>query len=294
MNSIKDSLSEISRKYRFVVDEMINNKNYGLNYTIKLSLKILNDIKDILQDEVIYVMFSGGKDSLVLLDLVLKVFPAELVKVVFIEVTENTHEKNVKYVHKIINDYYNIPRGNFIHLRRDVGFYDLVTMYGWPGPRRRWCMTEYKKRVINSYFKKTHEHKPVVLVGTKAGDSSKRASKIKLDGIFLNRDWGCYTVRPIIHFSTKQIYEYIRMNNIPICELYYELGESGNCIYCPFIQRRDYYLKLYKLYPEWIYKMIRTEIMVRKGKPFLRGSKKISFRDILGHKIYNSIVKEHL
>ena len=237
-------------------------------------------------------MFSGGKDSLVLLDLTLKVIPKEQVKVIFIEVLGNTHERNTSYVYEIIKSYFEIPKENFIHLKHNKDFYNLVTKWGWPGPRRKWCMNVYKRMVLNRYFKDNYSEKPVVLVGTKAKDSYRRLKKLRVNGILLDKLWWNYAIRPLVHFSTAHVYEYIKLNGLPMCPLYSELGGSGNCVYCPFNTKRSYYLKLYKLYPQWMYKIIKAELKVRKGTPFMILSRKISFQDMLGKEVYEKIIEE--
>ena len=280
----------VFKKYNDVVMTAINNNSDSTMLT-KISLSILSEIKKVLRDDVIHVMFSGGKDSLVLLDLTLKVIPKEQVKVIFIEVLGNTHEKNMSYVHEIVKGYFEIPKENFVYLKHSEDFYKSVIKWGWPGPRRKWCMNVYKRIVLNRYFKDNHSEKPIVFVGTKVKDSRRRLKRFIADGILLDKLWWNYAIRPLAHFSTTHVYEYIKLNRLPICPLYSELGESGNCVYCPFNMRRSYYLKLYKSYPQWMYKIIKAELEVRKGTPFIISPKRISFRDILGNEVYEKIIE---
>jgi len=283
-------LHEFSKKYDHIIAYAVNSA-FDLDSSIKLTLNILDDVRRLLKDDILYVMFSGGKDSLVLLDLTLKIFPREQVKVIFIEVTGNTHEKNIEYVRKIIREYYELPKYSFIHIRYKRDFYDTVVKWGWPGPRRKWCMNVFKRNILNKFFREKHIERPIALVGTKVKDSKRRLKRFLAKGILLDSYWWNYAIRPLAHFTTAQIREYIRYNNLPLCSLYHELGESGNCVYCPFIMKRSYYLSLYKLYPKWIYKIIETELKVRKGTPFIISPKKIGFRNILGNEIYNQILK---
>ena len=58
-----------------------------------------------------YVCFSGGKDSLVCLDLCHNAW--DNFKVIYIEITGNTHPKCTKYVRKVANEY----NAELIHIK---------------------------------------------------------------------------------------------------------------------------------------------------------------------------------
>jgi len=285
---VSDILNDL-RKH----EELVLRDTMSLGDSIKLTLKILMTLQKFVKDEPIYIMFSGGKDSLVLLDLCIRVLPREQLKVVYIEVKDNTHEENVGYVYSTVRHYYEISRENFVHLcNTKLGFYEAVAKWGWPGPRRKWCMNVFKRLVLMKYFKSKHNDKPLVLVGTKILDSKRRLKRFSRNGIVTDKFWWNIAVSPIAHFTDQHVHEYITRYNLPMCKLYQELGESGNCVYCPFVMRREYYLQLYRLYPHWIYKIIATELKVRKGSPFIISPKRIGFKDILGEDLYNKILCE--
>ena len=74
-----------------------------------------------------YVLFSGGKDSLVVLDLAYKYWKDNF-KVIYIEITGNTHPKCNKYVHKVVNEY----GVELIHLKYDKDFFDMLMELSYP------------------------------------------------------------------------------------------------------------------------------------------------------------------
>lgn len=56
-------------------------------------------------------------------------------------------------------------------------------------------------------------------------------------------------LHPIIDFTTKEIWEYIRMNNLPYCKLYDEGFKRIGCILCP-MENRANKKRDFELYPK--------------------------------------------
>jgi len=240
---------------------------------VEVTKRVLRSLREYLSE--IHVMFSGGKDSLVVLHLASSIF--DKVKCVYIVVNGNTHEKNEEYVTSIAHDL----GVTLVPLRRsNMEFYSQVVKWGWPGPRRKWCMTEFKRKPIEKYFR--NESTPIALVGTKRSDSGRRKLYVEKDGILYISKWSTIVLRPIAHWSNEFVKRYIKEKRLPICGLYDELGESGNCVYCPFIVNKAYYRKLLEHYPCWIKKILLAEAQVKKGKPFILGRRKVGLAEIIG------------
>ncbi len=240
---------------------------------LELSKEVLRRLSD--YNDEIHVMFSGGRDSLVVLHLAVEIF--NKVRCIYVVVTGNTHEKNIEYVYSITKE---LGVSLTVLKREDIEFYAQVIKWGWPGPRRKWCMTEFKRIPIERYFKLINY--PVALVGTKRSDSGRRKLYVEKDGMLYISKWSTIVLRPIAHWSDEFVKRYIEENSLRTCDLYHELGESGNCVYCPFITSRDYYRKLYVRYPRWLRKIVYAELKVKKGKPFIFGRKKVSICEIIG------------
>jgi len=223
----------------------------------------------------VYVMFSGGRDSLVVLDLARRILGR--VKALYVEVTGNTHEKNISYVYIVAREL----GVELIHLkRRDMEFFERVVKWGWPGPGRRWCMTEFKRRPIERFFR-SNGGRGTVVVGVKAWDSPRRKKYIVRDGIAYSSGWRTVVVRPIIHWTREHVLRYIAEHRLPDNPLYEELGESGNCVYCPFIMNGLYYHNLMLRYPEWYRRIEEVEKKVRKGTPFVSGPRRFTLKQLI-------------
>ena len=186
-----------------------------------------------------YVFFSGGKDSLCVLDLVVKNLKSDF-KVIYIEVTGNTHPLCNDYAHSIVEDYYGL---DLIHLKSENdNFFELLNQYGYPSCiwyQSRWCLNRFKNIPLRNYGKLRYA---VTFLGMKIADSSNRKRYISEtfpNGIKKNSSkpyifWGVINVLPIIYFAKIDVWKYIKTNNLPLNPCYELIGSSGNCVICPY------------------------------------------------------------
>ena len=184
-----------------------------------------------------YVLFSGGKDSLCVLDLVAKNLKSDF-KVIYIEVSGNTHPLCNEYVHYVVEDYYGL---DLIHLRSDENFFELFKRYGYPSCiwyHSRWCLNRLKDRTLEKFQKLKYA---VTFSGMKIADSSNRNRYISekfSNGIKKNKKpytfWGAISVLPIFQFSKNDVWMYIKRKGLSINPCYELINNSGNCVICPF------------------------------------------------------------
>jgi 3'-phosphoadenosine 5'-phosphosulfate sulfotransferase (PAPS reductase)/FAD synthetase len=227
------------------------------------------------------VMFSGGKDSLVVLDLAHRALGRRRYVAVYIEIPGNTHEENIAYARRVAEMYGLEPGKDFLHLRREgPGFYELVAKWGWPGPGRRWCMTTFKTSVVNKHLRGM-----VTATGVKAGDSGWRRSWARAGVLGRIPGWRTIFFKPILHWTTGDVMEYIETRGLPLNPLYRKLGGSANCVYCPYNANPEYYERLRALYPHWWARLTRAEASVARGKPFYQGPRRrLGFADLIASK----------
>ena len=184
-----------------------------------------------------YVLFSGGKDSLCTLDLVVKNLKSNF-KVIYIEATGNTHPLCNEYAHYVVEDYYGL---DLIHLRSDENFFELLRRYGYPSCiwyHSRWCLNRLKDKPLKKFQKLKYA---VTFSGMKIADSSNRKRYISerfSKGIKKNKKpytfWGAISVLPIFQFSKNDVLRYIKRNKLPINPCYELFYSSGNCVICPY------------------------------------------------------------
>jgi len=188
----------------------------------------------------VYVLFSGGKDSLAVLDLATQVFRPSEMRIVFTEVTGNSDKCNVDYVYRVWLRYY----GDYelLHLKRNEDFFEYMLRAGTPGPGARWCMSKFKQSLWR------HLSPPIFIVGMKRSDSRRR--KLIYRSFFVKNDWLVGTVvLPILNWSTRDVLDYVRSRGLEVSPCYARYGHSGNCMFCPFHSKRSATLTL--MDPYW-------------------------------------------
>ena len=159
-----------------------------------------------------YVAFSGGKDSVVILDLVKR--------------------SGVKYdAHYNITgidppELYYFIRDNFPEVERhrpETTIWKLIVKKMMPPTRRvRYCCEHLKER--GGQDRK-------VVTGIRWAESGRRSKRRIVEACF--RDDRKFYVNPIIDWSDEDVWEYIKTNNLKYCHLYDEGFKRLGCIGCP-------------------------------------------------------------
>jgi len=139
---------------------------------------------------------SGGKDSLVL-DHLMKRAGVSF-KSIFNYTTIDPPE-----VKNFLRKYY----PNTVWLYPKLTMFQGIVKYGLPTRTQRWCCDKLK-HYANAWN--------TVATGIRAGESANRANNRS------ELDWlGNYAMfNPILKWSTRQIWLYIKKHNLPYCKLY--------------------------------------------------------------------------
>ena len=172
--------------------------------------------------------FSGGKDSVVLLDLAKRAqikFQAQDL------ITTIEHPETVEFVSQF-------PEVEMIPPRNSI--FELIEKKGFPPLRKyRYCTSEVKARNERGRFK---------LIGIRAGESKKRAKYPQV--VDEGKDRHLY---PIFDWSEADIWQYIGRYRLKYHPLYNCGYKRVGCVLCPYAQKHIIEYEL-KRYPEIVEK----------------------------------------
>ncbi|MHA1395972.1 MAG: phosphoadenosine phosphosulfate reductase family protein, partial [Promethearchaeota archaeon] len=213
------------------------------------------------------VSLSGGKDSLVALDLSYRV---GIKKFVFGN-TSMVFPKTEEYIRKL-EKFYDIE---IIQVKPPRIFLDLVDDLGFPSQRLRWCCEVYKFGPLANYVLK--EKIKCLITGIRSEESRKRRNYSKISK---NPLIPAIQINPILDWSTEEIWDYIKYYKLPYHPLY-DMGYNRlGCWMCPF-QKKEGFKRLQTIFPN-LYKAL-VDSLYRNVKKF----GKVGVRDI------DNYIKEH-
>lgn len=181
------------------------------------------------------VSFSGGKDSLVALDLAVR---AGIKRAVFVDTTIE-FEETFHYV-SIIRDFYDI---DFAIVQAPTDFFSLVKLIGFPSRRFRWCCEVFKFAPLSDYSRQREID--YFVTGLRREEHFTRQDYQITDNnpLVIARQFN-----PIINWTTQDVWKYIWKYNLPINPLYEQFKRVG-CWCCPFRTNKDWRI-LQEVYPE--------------------------------------------
>lgn len=172
-------------------------------------------------DENTVLSFSGGKDSLVVLDLALK---TNIDKIVFSNTTVEFDE-TIEYINTV-EEFYGIKIDT---LEPPKEFFELVNELGFPSRRLRWCCKVIKFGPLGEYAIKNNVS--AYITGMRRDESTKRKS---YDYLSSNPLIPVKQINPILDWTNKEIWEYIKENELPVNPLYKSGFNRVGCWVCPY------------------------------------------------------------
>lgn len=202
------------------------------------------DVVRYLNDHSFTVLFSGGKDSTAALLWVYDYIKHDDWDILHIIVTGNTHPLSVEYVKYVAAELGVLDKLRIV--QREINFFDKVREWGPPLIGiSRWCLHQFKLKLIKRYARK------IQVLGIRNSDSSIRMKLKPIDWSYLTKS---ITVHPIISWSDEEVYNYIRDHGLDLNPCYDLCGHSGNCMFCPYHDKKAIILTLQD--PYWRSKIL--------------------------------------
>ena len=214
------------------IQEMIKKNNSKMSALIQHTAQIIYDKFNAYRHkvDVIYVAFSGGKDSIVILDLVQKSIPHNEFKVVFADTSMEISD-TYKAIEKAKQLW---PDLNFYIAKSDIKATDSWEIFGAPSRVLRWCCAVHKSAPSLLKLREItgiKNLKALVFDGIRAEESEMRASYLeKGDGGKHNSQ---INLHPISNWASSEIFLYIFKNRLLLNKAYRYGSSRIGCIICP-------------------------------------------------------------
>lgn len=212
------------------IQKFIDINRYRLN---QITEEAINHIKDISKGfgfNEMFVSFSGGKDSTVTSNLILRAFGTEKIVHIYGDTTLEYPESE-KYLSEFRKVYPQTPI--LIAKNKEQQFNDLCEVVGPPSRVMRWCCTVFKTGAITKKIEQVFGDRKQLLsfqgirraesVSRSKYDRDSRSSKISKQLVS----------SPIIDWLNFDVWLYILSNHLPFNNAYRQGFSRVGCWCCP-------------------------------------------------------------
>lgn len=201
------------------------------------TLKRIKEMYDAYKEkcDVVYVGFSGGKDSVVLLDLCHKVLPLD-VPVVFSD-TDMELPDTYRVWDEIQRRYEGRP---FLKVISKTSALENWRLFGPPSQALRWCCSVHKSTPAILALKErvgNRSAKMLVFVGVRGEESQRRSEYEDIgDGL---KSLSQVNAMPILGWSAHELWLYIFEHNLILNTAYRKGLPRVGCLMCPMSSDRQ-------------------------------------------------------
>lgn len=230
---------------RFVDVPAMVEKNRGLleklvQETIKKVYNTYVEYKN--RVDVFYVAFSGGKDSVVALDVVQRALPHNEFEVLFgdTDMEFPVTKKLVKEIHLYCKE----RQISFYTAKSDMSATDSWDLFGAPARKLRWCCTVHKTAPVINRLCEIHKMDRIhamMITGVRKDESPARSDYDELS--FGKKLAGQYSFHPVLEWSSAEIFLYIFMLHLPLNDAYKFGFNRVGCIMCPNSAEKHEFIK---------------------------------------------------
>jgi len=197
-----------------------------------------------------YVLFSGGRDSLCLLEYMRRVGEKAGVEVTAVHVDTTAGFPEVEeYVKRVCK-----RMGlRLVVVSPPYDYFELAKRWGIPGVKSRWCCETLKIAPIRRFLAEVEGPK-VVYDGIRAAESPIRAKYVP---VWFHPSFRSICVSPLFGWSDARVDNYIKHNGLPENPTA-PLGTSGEC-WCGAYKCRADFEALLHVHPDIFDKLVGVE-----------------------------------
>ena len=192
--------------------------------------------------DVFYVAFSGGKDSIVALDLVQRALPHNRFKVLFGD-TGMEFPDTYRAVEVVERECRN-EKIDFLRAKSHLEPEYTWNQFGPPSQTMRWCCSVHKTTpqiiLLRKYMNNPH-FRGMAFTGIR-GDESVSRSEYD-DVSYGEKIRGQYSCHPILEWNTAELFLYIYKNDLVMNEAYKKGNSRAGCLVCPLAASKNMYFK---------------------------------------------------
>lgn len=192
--------------------------------------------------DLFYVAFSGGKDSVVVLDIVQRALPHSDFKVLF---GDTQMEFSDTYdVIDAVQKWCNVQGIPFL---RAQARYTPEKTWNWVGPpaqKMRWCCSVHKtvpQILLLRQFTHNPHFRGMAIMGIRADESVSRSRYNELN--FGTKHQGQYDFYPILHWNAAELFLYIYQEHLILNETYKRGNSRAGCLVCPMEASKNSWFK---------------------------------------------------
>lgn len=192
--------------------------------------------------DIFYVAFSGGKDSVVTLDLVQRALPHNAFKVLFGD-TKMEFPDTYRVVDEI-RSFCNIQNIDFLTSQSHFNPKDSWRLFGPPAQTIRWCCSVHKTSpqiiLLRELLQKSN-FTGMAFIGVRASESLARS---EYDYVSLGeKHKGQYSCNPILEWNSAELFLYVYANDLILNECYKKGNNRAGCLVCPNVSEKNAYFR---------------------------------------------------